>query len=510
MPGILKARKAGKRKGPVAVIDIGSNSIRLVVYDGAKRAPLPIFNEKVVCGLGRGLDAKGEMSADSMALALKSLHRFVALTGAMGAPRVYAVATAAVREAKNGKAFVDRIRHECGLDVEVISGGREARLSACGVLSAIPAARGVMGDLGGGSVELVRLEDGAQLETATLPLGALRLVGSGHSVSDITTKQIDPHLKSLDWLAKGAGGTFYAVGGAWRALARIHMDQAQYPLHVIHNYRLSAGAALDFARFVSHLSRNTVERVQGVSRQRVEAVPYSARLLERLIQEAKVKDVVFCAYGLREGCLYDRLSKKRQKKDPLIAMAEEVAGRTGRATADGVALARWIDPVFPERTPQAARLRLAAAHLSDTGWSEHPDYRAEQVFLRILRMPLVGLDHVERAMLALAVASRHASMDAVLSRWRIDTLLDEARLAEARAIGLALRLAYTLSGGAISLLDTCRLNRNGDRLELILPAHADILVGDIVERRCKALAKALKCEVDIYFVEEQGNRVASG
>lgn len=509
MPGILRASKASRRRGPVAVIDIGSNSIRLVVYDGASRAPLPVFNEKVVCGLGRGLDANGEMSAESIALAMNSLHRFVALTGAMGVRRVRAVATAAVREAANGKAFVERVRRECKLDVEVISGDREARLSACGVLSAIPNARGIMGDLGGGSVELVRLADGVQAETATLPLGALRLLGSGYSVSEVAAKQIDQHLKGLDWLTSGAGGTFYAVGGAWRALARIHMDQSRYPLHVIHNYRLSAATALSFARFVSHLGRSTLERVEGVSRQRVESVPYAARLLERLIQESKVKDVVFCAYGLREGCLYDRLPKLIKAQDPLIAMAEEVASRTGRAIGDGVTLANWIAPAFADQSPGAARLRLAAAHLADTGWSEHPDYRAEQVFLRILRMPLVGLDHIERSMLALSVAARHAAMDPILSRWRIDSLLDEARIGEAKAIGLAMRLAYALSGGATQLLAATQLARKGNTIELILPAHADILVGDVVERRCRALAKALKCEVGIFFVEAAGSRAAT-
>ena len=163
--------------------------------------------------------------------------------------------------------------------------------------------------------------------------------------------------------------------------------------------------------------------------------------------------------------------------------------------------------------PEAAatqRLRHAAANLADIGWAEHPDYRAEQVFLLVLRMPLVGLDHSERAMLALAVSSRHSAVDKIVRRWRIDQLLPGERIAQARSVGLAMRLAYTLTGGAIGLLETSRLTRDGDRLKLILPSHADILVGDVVERRFRALAKALHCEYEVVFVEEARRQAVVG
>jgi exopolyphosphatase/guanosine-5'-triphosphate,3'-diphosphate pyrophosphatase len=507
--GILRGKKAGKRKGPVAVIDIGSNSVRLVVYDGAKRAPLPVFNEKVICGLGRGLEVDGTMSPENIDMALNCLNRFFALTDSLGVRHVQTVATAAVREASNGKAFVDRVQRECGLTVEVVSGGREAELSGYGVLSGIPDAAGIMGDLGGGSVELVGLGDGRLREKATLPLGALRAVRDA-SVDRVDADHfIDQHLAGLDWLNTFEGQSFYAVGGAWRALARVHMDQARYPIHVIQQYTLSAAEALDFVRFVGHLSRNTLEGVQGLSRQRIDSVPYAARLLERLIQETRVKNLLFCAYGLREGCLYDRLSKRLKMQDPLIAMTQEVAGRAGRSTSDGETLANWTAPVFEGETPAKARLRHAAANLADIGWSEHPDYRAEQVFLRILRMPIVGLTHEERAMLALSVASRHSSLDGIIRRWKIDRLLSPAKMAEARAVGLAMRLAYTLTGGAIGLLGASRLEREGDRLMLLLPAHADILVGDVVERRFRALAKSLNCDYEVLFVDEPSAQAAT-
>ena len=505
MPGILTAKKVGKRKGPVAVIDIGSNSIRLVVYDGAKRAPLPVFNEMVICGLGRDLDRSGRMSDESMEMAMHCLQRYVALTGSMGVRRVQTVATAAVREASNGADFVQRIQRECGLDVDVLSGRQEAELSALGVLSGIPKAQGVMGDLGGGSVELVKLSDGRLRQKTTLPLGALRV-----AANDLSDEAIDKELSNLGWLSAAKEETFYAVGGAWRALARIHMEQIRYPLHVIHQYSLNAIEALSFARFVGNLSHETLTRIQGLSRSRIDSVPYAARLLERLLLHTEVDQLVFCAYGLREGCLFERLSRKRRSQDALIAMSQEVSGRAGRATSDGDRLSDWIAPAFADETPDMARLRRAAANLADIGWSEHPDYRAEQVFLRILRMPLVGIDHLERATLALAVASRHSAMDKIVRRWQIDTLLSDERLADARTIGLAMRLAYTLTGGAFGLLETTRLERQDDRLRLIIPSQEDILVGDVVERRLRALGKSLKCVHEVVFVDEEALRVATG
>ncbi|MBO89600.1 MAG: exopolyphosphatase [Rickettsiales bacterium] len=503
MSGVLGCKKAGQNKGHVAIIDIGSNSVRLVVYEGAKRAPLPIFNEKVICALGRDLDRDGCMSKESMDLAVDGLHRFVALIESMGVPRVYTVATAAVREASNGTAFVERVVKDCGLEVNVVSGSREAELSGLGVISAIPKAQGFMGDLGGGSIELVKLGGGHLHQKATLPLGVLRSANG-----NLTDAAIDSQLSNLGWLNLSEKETFYAVGGAWRALARIHMEQANYPLHVIHQYSINAMEAVSFLRLVGNLSRVTLSGIQGLNHQRIDSVPYAARLLERLIFKTSVDRLVFCAYGVREGCLFDRLSQKRRSHDPLIAMSQEVAVRAGRMTSDGDSLANWISPVFENAVPDMARLRLAASHLADIGWSEHPDYRAEQVFLRILRMPLIGLDHCERSMLALSVASRHSRIDKIVRRWRMDELLNKKRIAEARSIGLAMRLAYTLTGGSIGILNSIRLEYCSDNVRLLIPTYAKILVGDVVERRLRALAKSLKCTYEIVFFEEESPHVA--
>ncbi|MGE4219304.1 MAG: Ppx/GppA family phosphatase [Alphaproteobacteria bacterium] len=512
MSGILspgRSTSGGRGKGSVAaVIDIGSNSIRLVVYGGPTRALLPVFNEKVLCGLGRDLDATGRLHPPGVKLALESLARFVALLQAMPTRRIEVVATAAVREASDGAAFVEEVERRTGLSVRVVSGEEEGRLSALGVLAGLPEVDGVIGDLGGGSVELVNLASGAMLSQTTLPIGPLRL-GKGLATSDgRRRKLIDQTLGSVPWLAAGKGRPFYAVGGAWRELARIHMSQTAYPLHIIHHYGMPAGEAVEFCNFIARLSGASLERIPDISKQRVEVIPYAATLLGRLLSLTGASSLVFSAYGLREGCLFDRLPKAARGLDPLIEACRGLSQRMGRQTADGDALFNWMTPLFPDETAGERRLRRAACQMADIGWSEHPDYRAEHVLIRILRHPLPGIDHRGRAFTALAVASRHATVEDELLHRYAGRLLDSTLAKRARVVGTAMRLAYTYSGGVTALLRPMTLRRDGKVVTMIVPQDDDTLVGDAVGRRFIALASLLDCEARIVTYDPPAQRIA--
>ncbi len=479
---------------PVAVIDIGSNSVRLVVYDAAKRAPVPVFNEKVLCGLGRGLDSTGRLNPEGAELAQNSVHRFAALTQAMGVTDINAFATAAVREAKDGADFAAAIERDCGFPVRIIAGEEEARLSALGVLAEIPRAGGIMGDLGGASLEIAHLKDGENLAQATLPIGPLRMASDAGDGTTGLDGDMAEHLASAPWLQSARGGTFYAVGGSWRSWARMHMRYVNYPLRIAHHYEITATSALEFAKEIALVSAKALSNFAGLDEQRADSMPFANMLLKRLIEQSGVAAVLFSAYGVREGLIFDRLADSLKAEDPLIAACRNLAAMTGRATADGDALFRWMSPAFADETAAEARLRRAACLLADLEWSEHPDYRAEHALLRILRYPLIGVDHPGRAYMALAVASRHAEVSENLLARFLDGLLDGAELSRAKATGLAMRLAYTFSGGVISLLEQTALRRDENRLKLELPGHADVLVGDVVQSRFRTLAQELGCQ----------------
>ena len=500
-----------RHQAPVAVVDVGSNSVRLVVYESASRAPIPVFNERALCGLGRGLGENGQLPDTAVENAHQTLERFAALCQAMGVTHVHAIATAAVREAENGAAFVDDVEKRCGLRIQVLSGAEEARISALGVVSAFPAADGVMADLGGASVELGELDGGHIKTLETFPIGPLRSRDTQRIEFDTDAGVVDGISRS-GLFAQARGKRFYAVGGAWRALAQIHMTQRNYPLRVVHGYAIPARDAHDFMSMIAGLGRSTLRRIPGIDRRRIEVIPYAATLLTRLLEAARPKEVVFSAFGVREGCLYEQLDADARQQDPLISACRSIALRDGHAASEGEAVFRWMSPLFAEETDEEMQLRQAASLLADIAWSEHPVYRVEHAFLRVLRLPIVGIDHPGRASIALAVAAQHAPVDERLVEQYIHGLIEDATVERARTIGLALRLAYTLCGGVTAVLEESPLRCDAETLTLVLPAIHATLAGDIVTRRLQSLAKllgrkaAVEVGTDLAAPRQQGAR----
>jgi exopolyphosphatase/guanosine-5'-triphosphate,3'-diphosphate pyrophosphatase len=502
-PSLRKAKESvfaprpAARKTPagrIGVIDIGSNSVRLVVYDGLSRAPVPLFNEKVFAALGKTVGETGRLNPEGIAQAFSTLTRFSHLLKAMNVVSCHVVATAAVRDASDGMAFLEQVKARSELQVTIISGEEEGRLSAEGVLSEIPAADGVMGDMGGGSVELVRLEKGVVGARTTMPFGPFRLMSIGGSrASQIAA--VDARLAQSPWLTD-IGATIYAVGGIWRAFAKVHMEQVGHPLHIIHQYAIDGLEAVEFAQLLAKQSRASLEGT-GISRRRVEALPYAAMFMERLLKRTRARNLVFSAYGLREGILHDLLPPETRAQDPLLASCADMADRVGRF-GNPQMLVDWIKPLSPH-SEKTRQLSTALCLLSDIAWLEHPDYRAEQAYLRALRMPFGGIDHAGRAFIALALFVRYGGRADDPAVSVSHALLDETMARDAVTLGLMLRLGYAICGGALSLLDGAKLSREYGKIILrIAPDAADLKV-DAVERRLEALAKALGLEPGIQI-----------
>lgn len=472
----------------IAVVDVGSNSVRLVVFTGPDRSPTPIFNEKVLAGLGRNLAETGKLDPEGVKTAVAAIRRFVGLAERMGVSTFDVVATAAVREASDGAAFVERLKRECGVMPRILSGADEARLSALGVISGIPDADGIMGDLGGASLELVSINKATIGEHVTLPLGPFHLA---HLSPSAARDRADELFASLPWLDHGRGRSLYLVGGAWRAIARVHMAQTNYPLHIIHNYEVPAAEMTDMTRLLSRQSRASVARMVGVPKRRLETVPLAALVLRRLIKRVKPSRVVFSANGLREGLHFDILPPAVRAEDPFLALCRDMAERENRFGMHGDDLERFIRPAFPDAEADEARLRLAACLLADVAWRVNPDYRGEQAFRRILRAPFVGIDHPSRAFVALAVHARyegHINAPAVESSLQLVSASGKQR---ALAIGLAIRVGEALTGGTNGLDEVAEFSINGKELHLGIRPAGRSLLGEAVERRFEALAECL-------------------
>ena len=476
------------------MIDIGSNTLRLVVYDKPERLPIPMFNEKAQCGLGLGITKSGRLNPQGVAMALRSLNRFINLAGAMGVGRLDLIATAAVRDAVDGPDFVAEVKAMFGLTVDVLSGAEEARLAALGRLSGVPGADGLVGDLGGGSLDMVIINKGVFGGNATLPLGHLRLAEASGGIAVKAGEIVADEFAALAGTMNVRGRSFYAIGGSWRSLARIFIEQTGYPLHVIDNYTIAREEAVRMARLIGGLGRSAMERIPGISPKRLETLPFAAKTLEGILEITTPDKLVFSGFGIREGRMLEGLPERVHNQDPLISGCIGLSEHGGRFSIDGEEILAWTAPLFPSETQSQQRLRRAACLLSDIGWCEHPDYRAEHALHRTLRLPFAGLTHGDRGVLGLAVYVRYngdpwnPDLDSVRS------LLKEGQLAWVQTIGLALRLAHTLSGSAPGLLSGTRLKLSKETLALILPkrrSERDVLESEAVERRLKSLARSM-------------------
>ncbi len=474
-----------------AVVDLGSNSVRLVVFEGLGRNPVAIFNEKAVLRLGRGLEATGRLNEEGLRQALLVMQRYAAIARAMAAAPFEVLATAAVRDAANGPDFVAELgRRMPGVPIRTLSGEQEADFAAAGTLCGIPGADGVLADIGGGSLEVVRLAQGRRYQAQSLKLGVIRLAERAKGDVERARQLAEADLAAVPWLAETAGQDLYAVGGAWRALARMHIARIGYPLSIVHHYTVSAEEARQFATTVAEAPRRVLERMAEGSRKRVDDLPFAAVVLRRLLRITGAKRVVFSANGLREGWYMGLLPPEVRQQDPLLAAGTDYARRLGREPGLPPALIEWTDPLFPGETPLFRRLREAACWMSDIGSRDHPEYRAEQSFLRIFRQPGVGLDHHARAFLGLALALRYEAEPEAGFLGPARQLLTVADQRQAEILGHALRLAYTLSAGTMSLLRASHLDI-GEKLTLRLSEGSGVFEGESVTRRLQRLAAML-------------------
>ncbi|NIX77223.1 exopolyphosphatase [Microvirga terricola] len=498
-PGRLKIGR------PVAIIDIGSNSVRLVVYEGLARAVTPMYNEKVLCGLGRQVATTGRLDHDAVDRALRALARFKVLCETMHVSDIYVLATAAARDASNGPAFLEAASEACGQPIDLLSGAKEAQFSALGVVAGFHAPDGIVGDMGGGSLELVDVNGFSVGEGVTMPLGGLALQDlSGGSLKKAQKIVRAALARAPEYLENLNGRTFYAVGGTWRALARLHQAARDYPLHVMHSYFINPDDGLDFLHLVEEVDTKALKDIESISEARRPLLAYGAILLEEIIRLGRPKDVAISAYGVREGLLFDKLDGEAQRLDPLLSSATDLNFLRSRSPRHGEELCDWTDRFIeslglPE-TETEHRLRHAACLLADIGWRAHPDYRGEQSLNLIAYGAFAGIDHPGRAYLALAIFFRHEGLspDKVGSRIKV---LAGARLMErARLLAAMMRVAYPVSVGMGGVLPQASLLARDNQIVLRLPAALESLANERLAGRVRALAKLLNMESVIEIV----------
>ncbi len=497
MPAISSDAQGRLRIGrPVAIIDIGSNSVRLVAYEGMARALTPIYNEKVLCGLGRHVATTGRLDDEAVDRALRALARFRVLCDTMQVSDVFVLATAAARDASNGPAFVEAAEKACGRPIKLLSGAEEARFSALGVIAGFHAPDGIVGDMGGGSLELVDVNGANVGQGTTMPLGGLALQdvsgGSLKKAQKIVRAALE---RAPEYLENLHGRTFYAVGGTWRALARLHQAATNYPLHIMHSYILDPKSGLDFLQLVEGADTKTLKDIESVSEARRPLLAYGSIVLEEIIRLGEPKEVAISAFGVREGVLFDKLDSETQMRDPLLAAASDLNLLRSRSPRHGEELCQWTEAFMESfgisETENETRLRRAACLLADIGWRAHPDYRGEQSLNLIAYGAFAGLDHPGRAYLALSIFFRHEGLSPDKVGSRIKSLAGARYLERARLLAALMRVAYPVSVSMEGVLPQVPLRVRGKQVVLQLPSSMRDLANGRLAGRMKALGKLL-------------------
>ncbi|MEL6914243.1 MAG: Ppx/GppA family phosphatase [Pseudomonadota bacterium] len=480
----------------VAVVDVGSNSVRLVIFDGAARSPAYFYNEKIMCGLGAGLSDTGRLNPTGRVRALAALKRFAAVVRGASVKDITVTATAAVRDAEDGPAFRTDVERETGLKIWVVDGREEARLSAQGVLLGWPGSYGLVCDIGGSSMELAEIEGGRVGRRETSPLGPLKLrdVKGGKKGRKAV---IDEHLARMEEALGAQPNRLFLVGGSWRAFARIDMDRRGYPLHVLHEYRMSSKDVRATADYLAAQDAEELRTRCSISSTRMELVPLAAEVLHRLVGRFKPRDIAVSSYGIREGLLYEQMPERLRERDPLIEACRFAEAKDARLPGFGRRLYHFLIPLFPRADMARKRLIRAACLLHDVSWRAHPDYRAEVCFDNATRANLGGLKHPERVFLGLSLLHRYKNSRAGSRIEDLVPMLSEKDVADAELLGRAMRFGAMLWAEADDTGASLHWAPKKKVLTLTLTPEAEPLFGEVAEARFSGLAQALQAETEV-------------
>ncbi|MBA85324.1 exopolyphosphatase [Thalassobius sp. S69A] len=487
---------SSKALSRVGVVDVGSNSVRLVVFDGAARSPAYFYNEKIMCALGEGLGETGQLSPEGRRRALSALRRFQKLADGLGIQPLTTVATAAVREASDGPDFVTEVARETGLKIHVIDGQEEARLSAQGVLLGWPGSYGLVCDIGGSSMELAEIGGGQVGKCVTSALGPLKLrnMKGGKKARKQFIKD------TVAQLAETMGqqrNRLFLVGGSWRAIARIDMHRRGYPLHVLHEYRMTSKAIDATIRHTNESDPTELRQKCGVSSNRMALVPYACEVLKEVVRTFRPHDIAVSSYGIREGMLYEQMPQKLRDRDPLIESCYFAENKDARLPGFGKSLYHFILPLFSSAPLERKRLIKAACLLHDVSWRAHPDYRAEVCFDNATRANLGGLKHSERVFLGLALLHRYKNSRAGTSFEPIFGLIDEKSQKQAEILGKAMRFGAMMWLQAEQPLGQLKWKPKLKELTLVLSNDAAPLFGEVAAARFRSLAMSLEAETEV-------------
>ncbi len=470
-----------------AVIDIGSNAIRFVVYDGAERAPTPIYNEKASISLGKAVGEHGLIPQNLVAEATKALTRFAKLCEAMGVVHRITIATAAVRDAVNGQEFLSDARLIVP-EIQLLTGDEEAAAGGHGILAEFPSANGIAADLGGGSLELIRLTNGILGDRISVPMGTMKLKAMESIPNALArlTKDVPTSLKD-------PAENIFLIGGAWRAMAKFDHILSDHPLPLIANHRIKRTRLAEL--HAKALNDELLRSTKGIPQARLNTLGDAIALAHALADRFETDYLLVTTSGIREGVLFGQLEEETRRLNPVLESIRHETKSHWRFSGFGDALFYWIKPLHLTNSSRAETLLHATCCFADTAWAIQPDFRP----VHAARLALDGMWHgllpEERIQIAFATFIACGGK----SGWpeALNAYVSEEALKVARLWGLAIRLAKRLSAGVPDMLTKANIGQIERNVKLSYTDDEGSLHTASVERRLKALSQALDLDISI-------------
>lgn len=480
----MLASLAMESSSTIGLIDIGSNSIRLVIYRSDGRLPHPQFNEREVCRLGEEVGRSGYLGDKQMKQAFSTLERFAAIVQASQVDALEVFATEALRRAHNSIDFITRAEAILNIRVRVISGKEEAAMSALGVCAGFLDPVGLVADLGGGSLELVPVTSGKVIhsdQAVSVPCGYL---------IDKTEDEIISALQSVSWLYTMKGQPFYAVGGVWRAIATTYVYQLKPRIDIVHGLSMTA----DQMRWIMDQIEAADGDIYGIPDARKSSMAQAIRITRILIDLLKPDGIIFSAFGVREGILSDRIDLIARQGDPLIDGVKEYAVMTTRFPHQGKHIAHIMADLMGYLPPSYQRLAHACCYLCDLAWLEHPDHRSRLAMEKMLGLSVVGISHAERVWMAAVLYTRYEG--SMPRNKDVLALIPHEDRKLAKSTGLLLRLLMTFSGGISNMLEQVHVTPSDSGYALGIADHL-IGSGDLINRRIASANRNLPYKIGL-------------
>ena len=482
-----------------AVIDLGSNSIRMLIYEDFEKSQIPIFNEKAVCSLGNSLELTGKLDPLGVQYSISVLERFKNILNNSKVNSVNIFATAAVRDAKDGPYFKSVVEKIFDNEIEVLTGEQEAERSALGVILGFEKVNGIVADLGGGSLELAKVKNGVIEKKASLPIGILRLFNrpkkkKSKKISDI----ISENLSSVNWLKKTKVKNLYVVGGVWRTLLKADIFLKKYPLNVLHQYQLTGEDALSLCHRLDDKKKLSSLKVDQITKSRTNYVPIATNILKQLLLLTAPEKLLCSISGVREGTLITKSGYKLTEQDLLDNFIEYSAFRTGDYGENYLKYYNFIKDIFSDNENFPTRLLKPTCSLSNMDWGLGAYQKAELVFAQILNTPALSLSHSDRIKIALAGFWRHCSVKYYPDRDYV-SLLSNNEILIARQVGAALRLASGIAAISTIFLDNLSLTKKGNTIIFSVPNQHSQIVTKSVQKRLKSLSKEMDADFKILY-----------